>query len=98
MMEGQNEILLWAHVFKDFNLLVSPFLNPSMSSQELLTTITESINRIFSLFPYKQEVFDEVQRSLAKLSNPTITTEAEILADARSVLGETAKVMIQGFD
>lgn len=98
-MEGQDQILVWAHVVERLNELVETFISlERVSAQDMLTGGNSTINEIFSLFPHNPETYNEIQTSLAELLNPPpdLTLEqAEI--DGQNIVGLTAKVIVEGF-
>jgi hypothetical protein len=96
MMEGTNQILLCAHVVQDLFKLTAVF-SEETPSEDLLTTLNETVHTVYERYPSTQAVFDEVEESLnAVLSGDANSTE-ETLADVKLVFSEMTKTIIEGF-
>ncbi|KAL2829506.1 bacterial low temperature requirement A protein-domain-containing protein [Aspergillus cavernicola] len=100
MMEGTNQILLCAHVVQDlFNLfnVLAPY-QEGAPLEDMLTTLNETVYRIYERFPTTQVVIDEVEHALDTALNPAPNaTEEQTLEEVQLLFREMAKTVIEGF-
>lgn len=86
MMEGTNQILSCAHVVQDLFKLIA-LVPEGGSSEDLLTTLNDTVHSIYERFPSTQTVFDEVEGSLNAVMNRGANTTDE----------EMTKTIIEGY-
>ncbi|OGE50093.1 hypothetical protein PENARI_c018G07872 [Penicillium arizonense] len=96
MMEGTNQILLCAHVVQDLFKLTALF-SEEAPTQDLLTTLNETVHTVYERYPSTQAVFDEVEKSLNAVLNGDANNTEETLADVKLVFSEMTKTIIEGF-